>query len=269
MITELKEWSQAEAEEIFNRIVKEKGRIESFDIDLKQKLCWEDTSIQSSNTTQRAFSGFANTYGGYLIIGFNNEGELIGVDDKKDIENNIIEKLSSKLRPANREYLSSLFKAKYYKFSDNNILIIFIKKSDIPIQCDNGVYYYREQSQFKFMLHEMLEDKFRRSFEDEKNVYLVINELEHLTTGIKYLVKEDESIKLDFLLGYIIKSQESLYYFYKRNNLSEIVYRLVLPLKSLCAYSNLIKRDISYSVIGDAKDLLKKLKEIQEKELMK
>jgi len=97
----IKEWSDSEAKESFKQIEIAKGNNESYDVELKETLCWENTS-ERRNTTQRAFSGFANTYGGYLIIGFNNKGELKGVKELKDIENTIIEKLISKLLPKKR-----------------------------------------------------------------------------------------------------------------------------------------------------------------------
>lgn len=260
------EWSNDEAERYFEQIETTKGNNESYDMELKEVLCWENTS-EKINTTQRAFSGFANTYGGYLIIGFNKKGELKGIEELKDIENNIIDKLGSKLQPKKRDYISSLFKAQYYLYKNKTVLVIFIQQSLIPLQCDNGVYYYREQSQFKFMPHLMLEDKFRKSFEEEKNIYLVMDELEHLTSAFNSLSTETRQMggfKIEFFLKDFLKSQNTLYYFYKRHNLLVSVEAMIKPLRFLVsAYLPFSPQHIH--IIEHAKSLLKSLKEISDK----
>jgi len=262
----IKEWTDSEAEKYFKQIEMTKGNNESYDIELKESLCWENTP-KKTNTTQRVFSGFANTYGGYLIIGFNKKGELKGVKELKDIENHIIDKLGSKLQPKKRDYISSLFKSRYYIYKDESILVIFIQQSLIPLQCDNGVYYYREQSQFKFMPHSMLEDKFRKSFEEEKNIYLAMDELEHLTSAFNSLSSETRQMrgfKIEFFLKDFLKSQDTLYYFYKRNNLLVSVEAIIKPLRFLVsAYLPFNPNHIH--IIESAKSLLKSLKEISDK----
>ena len=263
----LKEWSETEAETYFKQIENTKGKNESYNFELKETLCWDDTSSNKTNTTQRAFSGLANTYGGQLIIGFKDDGNLIGTKNMSDIDNHIVEKLCSKLQPKKREYITSLFKAKNYTFKDKTILVIFIKESLMPIQCDNGVYYYREQSQFKFMPHSMLEDKFRKSFEEEKNIYLIIDELEHIT-NIKITQNQENrgDFKIDYFLYNFLISQNTLYYFYKRNNLLVTVkgimksLRLFISLNKACDIYN-----YNNGLMDNLKFLLKSLKDIQDK----
>lgn len=259
----IKEWSNDEVEKEFEKIEQTKGNNESFSVESKESLCWENTS-EKTNTTQRAFSGFANTYGGYLIIGFTDKGELKGVKELKDIENHIMDKLGAKLQPNKRDYISYLFKTKYYTYKNKSILVIFIQQSLIPLQCDNGVYYYREQSQFKFMPHFMLEDKFRKSFEEEKNIYLVMDELEHLTSAFNILSCQDRGFRMDFFLKDFLKSQNTLYYFYKRNNLLVSVEAIIKPLRFLVS-TNAPFNPQHIHIIENAKSLLKSLKEISER----
>ncbi len=261
----IKEWSNDEAEKEFEKIEKIKGNNESYDIEFKEALCWENTSVKT-NTTQRAFSGLANTYGGYLVVGFTSKGELKGVEEKPDIENHIMEKLGSKLQPKKRDYISSLFKVKYYEYKGKMVLVIFIKASLIPLQCDNGVYYYREQSQFKFMPHFMLEDKFRKSFEEEKNVYLVMDELEHFKNGYKTFNNLRGDFRIDFFFKNLIESQKSLYYFYKRHNLLVSVGAIVKPLRFLVS-TNTQFNSGSTGIIEGVENLLKSLKRINEREV--
>ena len=72
MMLNIKEWSIEEAEKNFRRIEKCKTE-EWYGIDWKRELCFEDTS-RKKNTTQRAVSGFANAFGGSLVIGFDDKG---------------------------------------------------------------------------------------------------------------------------------------------------------------------------------------------------
>ena len=83
MELEINEWSQDEAEEWFKRIESNNGKGEGYNIDWKEKWNFENTGFgpeETNNTTQRAMSGFANTYGGILVLGFDKNGKLVGVD---------------------------------------------------------------------------------------------------------------------------------------------------------------------------------------------
>jgi hypothetical protein len=221
MIPEIKEWTQEEAESWFNKIEENKGREEWYDIELKEKLNFDDTGFKTNNTTQKVISGFANTYGGNLIIGFNDKGEFIGTEEKSNIENFLVGKLKNKLQ-INIPY----FKLKYYPHNNGKILVIFVARSKKPIRCDNGVYYYREQSQFLPMSYEMLNTKFRENFEEEKYIYLVKRELNQI---IKYC--EDRIRKCQTTIGhvaefdfsamskYLLESGDKLYNFYMENKI--------------------------------------------------
>ncbi len=221
-ITKIKEWTQEEAEDIFKRIERNQTE-EWFDIDWKLKENYDNTCDSNRNTTQRAISGFANTYGGDLIIGFKDNGELQGTKKKPNIENQISDKLNKKITPEIPEV-----KAKYYKYKEKYILVIFVPPSKKPLRCDNGVYYYREQSQFLPMTYEMLETKFRRNFDEEKYLFLVRSELKQLIGYCKRLgnAKNFWEYKLSIYCNLFLKSGEKLYQFYKENNLLDEYYKL-------------------------------------------
>lgn len=222
MIPEIKEWTQDEAESWFKKIEENNGREEWYDIELKENLNFENTGFKSNNTSQKVISGFANTYGGNLIIGFKDDGDFLGFDEKSDIENYLIEKLRKKLQEI------PFFKSKYYDYKEKKVLVIFVAKFQKPIRCDNGVYYYREQSQFLPMSHKMLDTKFRESFEEEKYIYLIKEELNRI---IKYCedrirrcqITYGNIAKFDFhpLSTVLLKSGEKLYNFYREKKILE------------------------------------------------
>ncbi|MDD3178341.1 MAG: ATP-binding protein [Candidatus ainarchaeum sp.] len=213
---EIKEWTQDEAELEFDKIINNNCSGEWYDIDWKLKLNFDSTGFKTNNTTQKAISGFANTYGGKLIIGINDDRELIGFKEIENIENHIFNKLSKKLLPS-----ILLFKAKYYDYNSKKLLVIFVGKSKIPIQCDNGVYYYREQSAFLFMPHKMLESKFKSNFIEEMYKVLVSKELDSLSIYLKELSKVSSTLnyKISSYTKYIKESAEKLFFFYKENNM--------------------------------------------------
>lgn len=214
MVQDIPLWSKEEAEKLFEDIEKNRGKGEWIDIDWKRELVWEDTSHnKGSNTTQKCVSGFANTHGGKVVIGFDNNGQLVGWEEKADIENTIGRKLEGKLSEVPH------LKAKSYDYKGKKILVIFIAESLKPIRCDNGNYYYREQSEFKPMPYTMLENKFRESFEEEKHRYLVQKELDNLVTIVNY----DASgiSRFSHIIRNFLNSGEKLYHFYKSNDLLE------------------------------------------------
>ena len=72
----IKKWPQQEAEEWFTKIESGNGKGEGYNIDWKMKWCFGPTGFspeETNNTTQRAVSGFANTYGGILVFGFDKQ----------------------------------------------------------------------------------------------------------------------------------------------------------------------------------------------------
>lgn len=224
-MNKIQEWTDDETQSWFEKIEKDKGKGEWFEIEWKENLCFEDTGLSHNNTSQKAISGFANTYGGILIIGFGNNGEAKGFKDIPNVENHLSEKLKQKLQGD-----IPLFKSKTFIYKDKSFLIIFVAPSKKPIRCDNGAYYYREQSEFKPMTHEMLERKFRENFEEEKYLTLLKYELKRL---IHYAL--DMSRKLTMPNGVsshktvannveiyskiLFDSGEKLYNYYKENNL--------------------------------------------------
>ncbi len=141
MITEPPIWDKETATAKFRKIEESNGRGEWLDVDWKTELKWDDTT-NVSNTTQRAISGLANSSGGNLVIGFDPRGNLIGFGVENDIENTIQRKLERRLSRV------PLFKAEYFEYKSKNVLVISIAPSREPIRCDNGVYYYRSQSEF-------------------------------------------------------------------------------------------------------------------------
>lgn len=221
MIPNIKEWTQEEAEANFKRIEETKDKREWYDIEWKIKLNFNDTGGKSNNTTQKAVSGFANTYGGNLVIGFDDNGLLIGTEQKSNIDNHISTCLASKLKGA-----LPFFKTRYYSYKNRDVLVIFVAPCKIPIQCDNGVYYYREQSEFKQMPHKMIEHKFRANFEEEKYIFLLLKELEYLTNYLRNL-KSMCCGPLNSTIAYRIspythifyKCREKLFNFLKENNM--------------------------------------------------
>jgi len=114
------------------------------------------------------------------------------------------------------------------------------------------------------MSHSMLEDKFRKSFEEEENIYLVINELENFTTFITSLVYKNDFIdefKIEFYLKDFLKSQNILYYFYKRHNLLPRVEEIIRPLRYLIS-TNTLFNPKETNIFEPVESLLKLLKEI-------
>ncbi len=234
----VKDWSPKEAEEWFSRIESNNGKGEGYNIDWKEIWNFGQTGFskeETNNTTQRAISGFANTYGGIIVFGFNKNGILKGVDEQKDIENHFLRKLEPKIYPH-----PPLFIAKYYIYKDKPILVIFIEKSQIPLQCDNGAYYYREQLEFKFMSHQLLESKFRRCFDEEKYLFLVASEMRQLMNYAgdmrKKLLRISNTVsyKISILCRNFLNSGDGLYNFYKENNLIQDYDKLSGILKLWC-----------------------------------
>jgi len=210
-------WSDEEAVAMFKRIEVNEGRGEWTDLEWKEKIIWDETGIKSQNTFQRAASGFANTEGGTIIIGFDSKGKFDGWEVKSDIENEIYRNLKKKLSP-----IVPGFKTQDYAYKDNKTLVVFIEKSKKPIMCDNGVYYYRTQSEFRVMPYEMLQTKFREDFEEEKYLYLVKMELKQLWTVLGYRSNPTyQYIKIENSVNYFFESSERLHHFYMINNLSE------------------------------------------------
>jgi len=210
-------WTEEEAKENIERIVNNRGLNEGFDIDWKSELYFGNTGNNkknnSYNTTQKAMSGFANTYGGYLVVGITNNREIIGYE-KSDIDNYIKNNCKSKLNhiPA--------FEYQNYKYNEKNILVLFIQQSKIPIRCDNGAYYYREKSEFEPMTHAMLEYKFRKNFDDEKYYDLTLQDLKNTYFLLENIQSENKlQIPIKHSLKYFLESDDKLYFYYKDNNL--------------------------------------------------
>jgi len=232
--SKIEEWSQKEAGKWFKKIEGDKGKGESYNIDWKVKWDFKDTGFNSGNTTQKAVSGFANTSGGIIVFGFDNKGNLKGVDEEKDIENKFQRKLKKKISP-----YPPLFTLKYYDYKKRKVLVMFIQESKIPLQCDNGIYYCRQQTEFLPMSHEMLEKKFRECFEEEKYLSLVRNELKDL---IDYIREKSENSDRNEIVSYKVsegckiffKSGENLYNFYRENNILQDYYKLSKTLRLWC-----------------------------------
>ena len=230
---EINIWSQEEAKDWFEKIEKNKGRNESEIIDWKEKLNLEDTSLNGkNNTTQRAMSGFANTFGGYLVIGFSNDGEVKGIN-VKDLENRIIDHFK-KRKNTNLNKIN--YKIEYYTYKEKNIPVIFIQKSKEPIQCDNGVFYYREQTQFLSIPYYRLEDKFKGYFDENKYLFLLKKELKLLEDFISNLevYRSNGSIvlapKISNYTSIIFKSKEKLYNLFSEHNMWQTYFLLIKPL---------------------------------------
>ncbi len=187
-LPQITEWTEEEAAQNFKRIKESPHSGEWYNIEWKEKLNFEGTGtrVGGQNTTQKAISGFANTYGGTLIIGISDDGTVTECPVLPNVENHLSEKLNQKLKP-----VIPFFKAKYYQYGEKKLLVIYVAASKTPMQCDNGVYYYREQSAFIQMPHNLLERKFRKNFEDEKYLYLVKMDLNNL---VKYLGMKIEDV---------------------------------------------------------------------------
>lgn len=213
-------WSNDEAKSIFKEIEQKKGSGENDARDWKSKLSFNNTSQDGlNNTTQRAVSGFANTFGGEVIIGFGNKGEVIGVEKKANIDNEIRDNLTLKLN------IVPMFQCSYYEYKTKDILAIFIAHSKLPIRCDNGAYYHRESSQFKAMTHEMLERKFRENFEEEKWIYLVKMDLKQLQKYIEPL-RPGQLYTISPYVFYFNQSGDKLYNFLKEKEALEDYFKL-------------------------------------------
>jgi hypothetical protein len=228
-------WTKEEANKYFNGIENNQHR-EWYDLEFKEKLCWEDTTSKK-NTTQRAISGFANTFGGKIIIGFKDNGNPLGWEKISDIENHIFIKLDKKLN------LVPIFKTQEYHYKDKLILVIFIESSKEPIQCDDGVYYYREQSSFRFIPHQMLKEKFERVFSEEMYIDLVRRDLESLQMHLNTLASNTISYKVSTFTKHFIESAEKLYFYYKEKRKSEEYFKLLNLIRQWIAGQNMIQKN--------------------------
>ncbi len=263
MLKELKEWSEEEAKEWFNRIESNNGKGEGYDIDWKEKWNFGQTGFgpeETNNTTQRVVSGFANTYGGTIVFGFSKRGSLVGVEEKKDIENYFQQHLENKIFPH-----PPLFKVKYYPYKEKQILVLFVETSKVPLQCDNGVYYYREQSEFKFMRHHQLENKFRRCFDEEKYLFLVLMDLKQLINYCNKMYQDllhggQDFYKISSFSSNILISGDKLYHFYKENILLLDYENIISFLKISLAEEGQYRKQFIYF-----KDLREKLEAFQAK----
>jgi len=226
VIIMLKEWTPEEANAWFIKIEDSNGKNETEIIDWKLKLNLKDTGLNdekknTNNTTQRAMSGFANTFGGVLVLGFNEKGVLQGIT-QNDVENNIIDSFNNR---KNTNLNKINFMVENYSYKTNNIVVIFIEKSKQPIQCDNGVFYYREQTQFKSMPYYMVYAKFREHFDEKKYIYLTINELQQFRTYIDSKRIElgvhgsTLGYKIDHFVKILVISREKLYSLYNKYDL--------------------------------------------------
>jgi hypothetical protein len=218
-------WSEETAEQWFKKIEESNGKNETEVIDWKETLYLKDTGFNdnndTNNTTQRAMSGFANTLGGVLVLGFNRIGKLVGIKDK-DVDN----KISTSFNNRKNTNLNKIkYQVRYYTYKGEDVVVIFVDKSKEPIQCDNGTFYYREQSQFLAFPYFRLENKFREYLDEEKYLYLLGQELERSETYINSIIVSSGNtvlynyVKIDHYSVYLNLSGEKLYYFYKQNNL--------------------------------------------------
>jgi len=239
----IKVWTDEDAQRFFKGIEANIHK-EWYDVDWKREMCWESTTLQK-NTTQRAISGFSNTIGGKVIIGFDDSGKPIGWKEIVDVENHIADKLNRKLE------IIPIFKTKTYDYNGVKILVIFIGSSKEPIQCDDGVYYYREQSQFKFMPHHMLKDKFKKVFTDEMFVDLVERDLESLMIHLKTMDRSRTvGYNVSAFTKHFIESAEKLYFYYKERGLLPDYFGLLNLIRQWIAdQGNVIKEPGQFTLI--------------------
>lgn len=217
MIPEIKKWNQEEAKEWFKKI---ESRIQEAEwLEWKFKLNPDPTTDTNRNTLHRAVSGFANTQGGVIVIGFKDDGTFVGIDRMNSIKNYLGDTL--KIKPS----LPS-FDADYYNYKDSQALVIFVYKSQKLLQCDDGRFYFRRQSQFDRMGYSKIEQNFRESFEETKNIDLVINELRRFVDYLKFGTNEAlrngggiVSYKTTTYTRHLIDSEGSLYHYYNRLDL--------------------------------------------------
>ncbi|MBN1639441.1 MAG: ATP-binding protein [Ignavibacteriales bacterium] len=225
MVNIIQTWPQEIAEDWFKQIEEDASKREFVSLEWKQEFKFDDTNSDgSNNTTQKSISSFANTHGGFIIIGITNNKQIIGIEsssvDYTNIENFILDKITRKLNPLPD------FRARIYNYKNHKLAVIFVGKSKKPIRCDNGTYYYREQSQSKPLPFDILEKKFRESFEEEKYLYLIKGELKRI---IRYCedriwkcqttVGNCADFDFSYLSKYLLKSGSKLYNFYTENNI--------------------------------------------------
>ena len=151
------------------RIEESKINTEYPDLDWKTEPNFNDTGYNSTtnNTLQKAVCAMANTNGGKIFIGFDqSQGRIVGFD-KPDFDIYCTQKLNSKLSKKDFVIIEP------YEYSGTKFWILFVLPSKEPVQCDNGVYYYRESSQSIPMSHKMISKKFKRFFEDEKWLWII------------------------------------------------------------------------------------------------
>ncbi len=82
----------------------------------------------------KAIVAFANAEGGHILIGVNDEGEIVGTDVKKSI-NYITNSIQSAIPPPR-------ISTKKFKIDKKGVLVIFVPKSDVLCSL-GGVAYIR------------------------------------------------------------------------------------------------------------------------------
>jgi ATP-dependent DNA helicase RecG len=98
--------------------------------DIEWKESWRDEYLKS-------ISGFANAQGGKLVIGKNDEGTIIGIDDAKGLLENIPNKV--------KDILGILVQVNLLKWAAKEYLEIDVEPYPYPISY-KGQYYYRSGS---------------------------------------------------------------------------------------------------------------------------
>lgn len=89
--------------------------------------------IKKPKSWCKSVSAFANTLGGFLIFGINDNDEIIGIEDYKEVSEEISLLIKTHLDPV------PLFKLDFYKHEDEKVLIVLqiFKGDDTP-------YFYKD-----------------------------------------------------------------------------------------------------------------------------
>jgi ATP-dependent DNA helicase RecG len=139
---------------------------------IEYKTTWRDEYL-------KWICGFANANGGKLLIGFDDKGRIVGVDNQK----RLMEEIPNKVI----QHLGLAIETNLHAKDDKHYIEIIISTSMIPISY-HGVFYYRSGSTKQELkgaaLHDFLLRKMGRTWDGISSESATIAEIDTLTVHL-------------------------------------------------------------------------------------
>jgi ATP-dependent DNA helicase RecG len=113
---------------------------------------------------------FANTNGGTLFLGINDNGEVVGTNTMRNCENTITDWIDKYcIPPIKAEIIEETL-------NDQKIIIVKINEGDNKPYClldtnNRHLFYVRRGSTDRLMKREEIEEIYRLKYEDRNNIY--------------------------------------------------------------------------------------------------